>query len=140
MDRIFIPLMPGTKRPIREATRWQAEDADTAAWWAVAPEDANTALRLDGLLVVDCDNEESNAWWLAQGVEAEAIVKTPHGWHYYFELDAGTEAPKGGPLKLPDGEPRHVDIKSGRKHYVLIPPSILEDGARYEWVLRGDGT
>lgn len=130
--------MPGTKRPIREAIMWQAEDADTDRWWAAAPPDANTALRLDGLLVVDCDTDKSNAWWLAQDHPAQAIVKTPHGWHYYYELPEGAD-PKGGPLKLPSGEPRHVDIKSGRKHYVLIPPSSLEGGGTYKWLRRGDG-
>jgi len=137
VDRIFIPLMPGTKRPIREATRWQAEDADPAAWEAHAKVNGNWGLRLDGLLVIDCDTAEAHEWWLSHGYPSNWVCKTPHGWHHYYDLGEH-EVPGAGPLRGPNGEQKWIDVKTGRKHYVVIPPSKLEDGGVYEWITGGD--
>jgi hypothetical protein len=135
---IYIPLMPRTKRPIKAATRWSDLSVDEAVigrWWDAAPEDANTALRLDGLLVIDCDSEEAAWWWMSQpGWETDTIVATPHGLHFYYVLPEGVEAPPAGAMKHPDGRPRGVDVKTGAGHYVLVPPSKNEEGVAYRWM------
>lgn len=137
---IYIPLRGRTKRPIPEATKWSspevtAEDQDR--WWAAIGmgDQHNVALRLDGLLVIDCDTEEAAWWWMSQpGWQTDCIVATPHGLHFYYTLPEGIEAPPAGAMKHPDGTPRRVDVKCGYGHYVLVPPSINEDGAAYRWL------
>lgn len=132
---IYIPISPGGKKPL--VSKWSDPSVtpeQAKAWWEHVPEDANKALRLDGLLVVDCDNVTAIEWWLTTGAPSDLRVKTPHGLHFYYRLDGVHEAPKAGALRFPDGRPMGVDIKTGNKHYVLVPPSVNAEGAPYRWV------
>jgi hypothetical protein len=116
--------------------RWQAEDPPVDKWWADVPDDVNKALRCDGLVVIDCDTPEAIEFFESLGFVspgADVSVKTPRGRHYYFTLPEGVDPPEAGPLKSPLGEPRHIDVKTGPGHYVLVPPSVNRDGAEYVW-------
>lgn len=122
---VFIPIRPRSKRPVEGAVKWSEPDADWRSWWdADLPDDVNKALRLDGLIVIDCDTEEARLAWRQRGFDTPVQVKTPHGHHYYYRLPEGVEL-KGGPI-LP-----RTDLKTGPKHYVLVPPSVNEEGVEY---------
>ncbi len=143
MTGIYIPIQPGGKRPL--VSKWSdpdVTDAQVEAWWAQAPEDANSALRLDGLLVIDLDIDKAAAagdpdpfltWIEWGGKDSELTVKTPHGLHIYYRLSPEQEQPHAGALRHPDGRLMHIDVKTGPGHYVLVPPSKLSDGGLYEW-------
>lgn len=130
---VLIPLVPGSKQPIREAAGWSTSD-DGTDWWADAPANANVALRLDDFVVVDADSQTAIDWWLEQGFPTDAMVKTPKGMHFYYRVEPGAEV-NPGPL------PGIGDLKSGAGHYVLIPPSSNIEGTPYRAVsISQDGT
>ncbi len=144
MTDIAIPIQPGGKKPL--VSKWSDPDvteAQVEAWWAQAPDNANRALRLDDYLVIDLDvdkaalagDEDPVVLWAEWAGDNEAMaVKTPHGVHLYYRLEAGAERPHAGALRWPDGRLMHIDVKTGPGHYVLIPPSVLADGGQYEWL------
>ncbi len=82
-------------------------------------------IRLDGLLVIDCDSDSAE---LVDALEARfgpspVHVKTPRGRHLYYR--ATVKAPN---LR---GEGLPVDIKTGPRSYVAGPWSIRPDGGCY---------
>ncbi len=133
MEGIYIPIQPRSKAPL--VSNWQdptmTVERAKAEWWKNVPDDVNKALRLDGLLVLDFDTEERYyAFVKLNGslVVDCPTVKTPRGFHIYFRLPEG-EMVSSGPVPG-----AHIDIKSGRQHYVLVPPSVNVDGVEYRWL------
>lgn len=83
-------------------------------------------VRLDGLLVIDCDIDDPN---LVTSLEARfgpspVHVKSPRGVHLYYRALVNS---------LPNlrGEGLPVDIKFGSNSYVAGPGSIRPDGGEY---------
>lgn len=84
-------------------------------------------IRLDGLAVIDCD-EDSSALVRAMETRFGASpvhVKTPRGRHLYYRA-AGNSFPNLRGEELP------VDIKRGASSYVVGPGSMRPDGGIYE--------
>ncbi len=82
-------------------------------------------VRLDGLAVVDCDDDSPE---LVAAMEARfgpspVHVKTPRGRHLYYQAS-------GTPPNL-RGEGLPVDIKTGPRAYVVGPHSLRPDGGLY---------
>ena len=92
-------------------------------------------LRLDGLTVIDCDEDSAD---LVAAMEARfgpspVHIKTPRGRHLYYR--AGGTAPN---LR---GEGLPVDFKTGGRAYVVGPLSLRRDGGFYapaKWLLGVD--
>lgn len=84
-------------------------------------------IRLDGLAVVDCDDDDPE---LVAKLEARfgpspVHVKTPRGRHLYYRAYCGEKPPN---LR---GEGLPVDIKTGARAYVVGAWSIRRDGGCY---------
>jgi len=82
-------------------------------------------IRLDGLAVLDCDiNDPDLVADLEARFGASSVhVRTPRGQHLYYKLDS----------KVPNlrGEGLPVDVKAGRRAYVVGPLSKRPDGGIY---------
>lgn len=112
-----------------------------------APVNMAVAVGPSRLVIVDCDTEEQVAAFLSDaGIPSDTplppTVRSPGqqdadgnwvhygGGHYYFTLPENVELPAGtGSLTMPGG---YAILWDGR--YVLIPPSIREEGS---YVLAG---
>jgi len=82
-------------------------------------------IRLDGLAVVDCDDDDPE---LVAAMEARfgpspVHVKTPRGRHLYYRA--------AGAVPNLRGEGLPVDIKTGARAYVVGPLSMRPDGGTY---------
>lgn len=96
---------------------------------------------ISGVVVIDCDNEEADAWWrsvLGDAVmDKTAQVKTSKGTHYWFRIPADWG---GKPVKswskhpLKAGENRSFDFRADGTG-VIAPPSVHESGVVYKWVV-----
>lgn len=84
-------------------------------------------VRLDGLAVVDCDedNPELVAMLEARFGPSPVHVKTPRGRHLYFRAYRSDKPPNLRAEGLP------VDIKTGPRAYVVGAGSLRPDGGRY---------
>lgn len=122
--QVLIPLAPRSKRPLVAA--WSDTDADTAVWWANAPDDANVGIRTDDLVVIDCDNAEAEERWRAIGGHTPYTVRTGRGRHFYYLRPEGCRL-RPGPLT------HGIDVKTGPGAFVVGPPSVHENGTRYTW-------
>ena len=83
-------------------------------------------LRLDGLTVIDCDEDSPD---LIAAMEARfgpspVHIKTPRGRHLYYRA--------GGTTPNLRGEGLPVDIKTGGRSYVVGPLSLRRDGGFYD--------
>ena len=83
-------------------------------------------VRLDGLAVVDCDNDSPELVTALQARfgQSPVHVKTPRGLHLYYR--AGGAVPNLRSEGLP------VDIKTGPRSYVMGPLSQRPDGGFYD--------
>lgn len=117
---IYLPLDPETKRP---AVRGWAKDG----YQGVERGDY-TALRTDGLLVVDCDSmDAAGAWYEEPGTETPYMVRTGRGMHFYYQAAEGV---RSGPMIRGS-----IDIKTGKGAYVLPAGALHPSGARYTRVV-----
>jgi hypothetical protein len=121
------------KKPL---IRWQdyqakyASEEEINTWFDQWPE-ANIAMvtgKISDVVVVDCDSEEANEFFLSEHPEANETcsVKTPRGYHYYFQYEEGVRNDAG--KKIGPG----IDIR-GDGGYVLCPPSVSHDGNHYQF-------
>ncbi len=133
--RAGIPVFPVSrdKKPVtingfKDAT---TDESTIRAWFA--RRDWNLALEPDkaGWIVVDLDGEEGKRSWEAlcakRGVEPYTthMVETPNGGlHLYFNGSGPCSRSKLGPK---------IDTR-GYGGYVLVPPSIGENGKPYRVV------
>jgi hypothetical protein len=79
-------------------------------------------LRCDNLVVVDCDSEESAAWWRKhvgpEGTEDTWIRKTPRGYHFIYDWTPGSpEAPDADIFR---GDPPGIDVRAGRTSQIVF--------------------
>jgi hypothetical protein len=75
---------------------------------------------LSGIVVVDCDSEESYVGWLKHRQPTPMRVKSRRGMHFWYR-HPGTYVASGSHFEAEEGF--KYDIK-GDKSYVLAPPSI----------------
>lgn len=85
---------------------------------------------LSRLVVLDEDSDSAGAYLDKLGLVSPIKVKAVRGFHRYFRHPGG-EVKNGVDHKL------KLDIR-GDGGYVAAPPSVRENGHRYEWVL-GEG-
>lgn len=123
------------KRPLVEG--WKCyqdglpDDFTVAEWFKHWP-DANLAIitgKISGLVVIDCDSEDANNKFLDEFPEARSTttVKTPRGYHYYFNFEEGVRNDAG--KKIGSG----IDVR-GDGGYVLCPPSVGLSGDQYKYI------
>ena len=140
MALAVFPLEEHGKRP---KTRNGCKDATTdaaqvKAWWQQWPE-ANigiaTGSRSGGIFVIDLDIDEDKGvdgyhtledWQRENGAFPETwmVITGRGGYHIYFKSDFEVRNRAG----IVDG----VDVR-GEGGYVVAPPSIHNNGHRYEW-------
>ena len=143
-----VPIYPegkeNEKRYKRSPVLWrkyqkELPSVDQAiAWWGEdSPyEDYNLAIvtgQLSNIAVIDADNPEAlRQLQLAIGVmpepEENPIIKTPRGWHIYYEYTPQIKTR----TTLFDIE--NLDGR-GEGGYVIAPPSII-DGVRYRRIMK----
>jgi Bifunctional DNA primase/polymerase, N-terminal len=127
-----LPLDGKTPRG-RYGLSWATTDADTiVAWWRRWP-DANVGLRCDGLLAIDVDGPagEQALALLERKLEPLPPTRsqtTGKGRHllYSTSLDLGNSTSALG-------RPTGVDLRSGRRGYIVAAPSRHPSGRRYAW-------
>jgi putative DNA primase/helicase len=136
-----FPLTPGTKIPLKGSRGCLDASTDPATirrWWAAHPT-ANIGLAcgLSGLVAIDLDaknGRDGPASWehlkhQCGDVDDSAapISQTPSGGlHVLFAANGDKIGNSAG--KLGDG----IDVR-GDGGYIVLPPSVLEDGSRYAW-------
>lgn len=126
-----IPLRPGDKRPAlawAEFTRRRATEAEIGEWWRRRP-DLNCSIvcgRVSGLVVIDCDPRNGGDASLAAypALRGPAVQTGSGGGHFYCA--------EPGFAKVPSLLPG-VDVQ-GEGAYVVAPPSVHPNGARYQWL------
>lgn len=135
-----FPLKPRSKKPATKngfkAATMNLEQI--AEWWDQHP-DSNVGIATGkvsgGLVVIDLDIDEDRGkngyevlkeWQREHGVLPEtAMVITGRGGYHYYYRDAAHWGNRAG---LYEG----VDIRADGG-YVVAPPSVHENGRRYEW-------
>lgn len=89
--------------------------------------DANLAVTLDGMTVVDIDGSEGQATIDELALPATVAVKTGRGKHRYFQ----------GALPAGAFKTHQVDVITGPNRYVMVPPSVHESDVLYRWLRTG---
>jgi hypothetical protein len=123
--------VPITKRGLYDAS---ADPEQIAAWRAQFP-GANLGMptgEMNSLVVIDLDGDEGACSWGSllsdhPGTPAEVAVRTGSGWHLYFLMPTGAKVGNSAGRIAPG-----IDVR-GTGGYVVVPPSIHESGALYEW-------
>ena len=133
----IIPIRPETKRPAikwREYQTRQPTEEEVERWWTQWP-DYDIALvtgEISGVLVVDCDNEESQLAAEEAEMFSTVKVKTKRGIHLYFEhpKDGKQRGPRAGVNSRGTDWPKinGLDFR-GDGSYALLPPS-----KNYTWI------
>ncbi len=130
-DWAVLPVRAGGKVPLTGHGVHDAscDEATIRTWWEKWPS-ANVAIACGavsgGLVVLDCDEAEF-AWALkkACGPLPETLtVLTGRGSHRYFVASEGIRTQQLAP---------HLELR-GEGSYVLAPPSVHSNGARYRIV------
>ncbi|MFF0707406.1 bifunctional DNA primase/polymerase [Gordonia sputi] len=129
-------LQPNSKRPTKGSCGFHDATTDPDVirqWWTQTPT-ANIGLAIPpGMIVLDCDLYKEGAREALADLERKLGQLPPSptvrtaggGLHFYFTCPADAEfAATAAP---------GIDIRTGGKHYVVAPPSII-DGVRYEWI------
>lgn len=140
MGFAVLPIKPRSKIPI---TKNGFKDATTdpqtiSSWWDRTP-DANIAIatgsRSGGLVVIDLDRDKEKgidgyetlkSWQKDHGTfpETWTSITGRKGYHLFYK-DSATNRSR---VKLYEG----IDIRA-EDGYVVVPPSIHENGNQYEW-------
>lgn len=97
---------------------------------------------LNNVIVFDIDSNEQLKLTGAAGMDDKPIqhylpkttvsAKTPHGYHYYFYNDTGTNIPCYVGLRI-NNKKFPVDFLTGQKQLIFLPPTRIES-ERYEWI------
>lgn len=142
MGLAIFPIRPKSKKPM---TRNGVKDAqryipDIKEMWSKFP-DANIAIAggaaSGDLLIIDLDvdpdsgkdgTETLSEWEREHGELPETVVSITGrgGYHYFYRVPHGSEFTNSVNEEL------GVDIRFNNA-YVIAPPSIHPNGARYEW-------
>lgn len=121
---------PLCEHGLKDAT---TDEGVIRGWWARWPE-ANIGHPTGARIVLDVDGVDGEAALAALEDEYEPLplapaVQTGKGRHLYF-------APNGAVIRNSAGRlGPHLDVR-GDGGYVILPPSIHPNGARYEWLTR----
>lgn len=94
-----------------------------------------------GVVVLDTDSDEGDAWWrsqpgMAEAMDATATVRTSKGHHYWFRLPTSYKKAVQGWAVHPethDTDNLSWDFRA-EGGGVLAPPSVHETGHVYAWV------
>jgi|TARA_Y100000296_G_scaffold8879_1_gene10433 hypothetical protein len=132
----IMPISSRTKKPIVGWTEYQKKPASeklVLQWWTKHP-NASIGLitgEVSGVTVVDVDKEKQGLSTLkALKLPMTRIAKTGSGgFHYYYQYTDHVYT-KAGVLQ-------GIDIRNNGG-FVVVPPSLHENGKRYEWVLEED--
>lgn len=146
-ERTFHAKAPYTGKGLKDAT---THEPTILAWWREHP-DALIGLPLgeNGFFVLDFDPEidpdTGEAYTLDRlkaDLEEQMGCALPRSVTALTQSDGvhvWLKQPKDGePIRNRGNLPRHVDVR-GQGGYVIAPPSVMvETGARYRWLDRGD--
>lgn len=119
-----IPLAPRSKVPL--VVRWQTLPAHDENFQFSAGD--NIGIRLDELVVVDCDSASAVVWWREQGFPTDFVSRGQEERRSFWYRLPPLAALRPGKLR-PD-----VDLKLGPGHFMVVPPSIHPTGRAYEWL------
>jgi hypothetical protein len=130
-----LPLVPKGKLPLAGTGVFKAttDTSQIEEWWQDCP-DANIAVatgEASKLVVVDVD-PVGQAWWQDFVAKHPEVADTAHsvtgrGHHYWYRLPEGMRfASTAGHVQ------KGIDTR-GESGYVVAPPSMHENGKRYEW-------
>jgi len=125
-----IPIKPRKKEPLLKSWKpfqtKRSDEKQLRMWFT--NNDRNIAVVLGevsgGLAVLDCDLPQRYEWWKEKCLELAKklpTVKTSKGMHVYFRSKL-TKSKKYSKM----------DLKASG--YVVLPPSVHEDGSKYEWI------
>ena len=127
-----IPAAPKTKTPLvswKLAQRKRTSLEQTDEWarrWPTSSVGVVTG-GLSGVFVIDVDSAEALESPFITSLPATAMVRTSKGVHYYFRTPNGPPVPTK--VKFLPG----IDCR-GEGGYAIVPPSVHESGAIYEWI------
>lgn len=121
MSIVWLPLQgEGGERPKAPAVAgWQSP-----SYQGVDPEkfDGWMGLRTDGLVVIDCDGEESAEFWQKhvgpKGIVGTWVRKTPRGFHYIYPADSSS--PTGPDVDIFKGQPPGIDLRVTNKSQIVF--------------------
>ena len=129
MKLVRIPLAPRSKVPV--VFNWQNEPPDSPVWESAARNvpGCNWGLRLDDLVVADCDSPEAVEWWEAScpvptPVQSVGDPKRRTFWYH---------RPPASLLRTMRIRP-DLEIRTGSGAQQVIPPSTHPTGHGYLWV------
>lgn len=123
---VYLPLKgPGASDPKAPAVSgWASPDYESLTAVGRFSYDPVkwVGLRCDDLVVIDCDSLDALKLWFKDHGDDKAthIVKTPRGFHCYYEW---TESSPSGPHTAIFGPDSHIDVRAGRGAYVVCPPT-----------------
>ena len=130
-----IPIKPRSKLPLvnwRDFEHRRASDNEIQRWWKSFP-DAEIAVitgRISNIFVVDVDTYRGgnprNVW---DSHPSDLIVQTGRGGYHLYYQHSGEQVTTFA------GE-NGIDVR-GDGGYVIVPPSVHENGNAYAWVRTG---
>ncbi len=93
-----------------------------------AGHEGNRGIRLDNLVVADCDNAEEVAWWLENAPVASPYQSRGDRSHrsFWYRRPAGD----WGKFNLRP----HLEIRTGPGMQCAVPPSLHHGDVAYEWL------
>jgi hypothetical protein len=139
MGYVIFPIEAGSKVPL---VKWSLNSTCNPVvvrdWWETFPDD-NIGINcgLSGLLVVDLDSREAllafNRLWThhEQGdvsLSGAPVIRTPRGWHLYFNVPAGDYA-------IRNSAGAGIDIRAAGG--MVVAPGSVVGGSEYK-VIDGD--
>ena len=124
-----VPVSPNSKVPYIKWKAYQQERLGETAlgeYWSSNP-DYNIGIvtgRVSGITVVDVDGPTGEESLAKAGIHLPDtyVVRTPHGWHYYYRYDPA--------IRNGVGVLEKVDIRSDRGLVLGVGSEI--DGVRYQ--------
>lgn len=125
---VRVPLVPRDKKPLVYA--WSSLPPESPVWARVAASvpDCNWGIRLDDLLVADCDSAEAAMWWRDNCPVGTGWVsrgaRDRRGFWYARPADTHLRTCRLRP---------DLEIRTGSGAQQVAPPSIHPSGRRYEW-------
>jgi hypothetical protein len=118
-----FPLLTNSKRPALEWDRYklgERADAATIAQWIA--NGWQPAVATNTVTVFEVDSLEAWARALEMGIPDTLTVKTPRGWHYYFQHPGWPVSNRAGSLRLDGVKVDGWDVR-GDRGYVVGPGS-----------------
>eukprot|EP00798_Chlamydomonas_sp_ICE-L_P020472 gene20472-biopygen29236 len=136
-----MPMKSKKKVPLRRHAeeKWEWEEAD--AFVEANPDYTTWGMLLDGLCVVDCDDEEMVAWFegeMGNAMEGCAVQETYKGRHYVFLRPdwADEEGYYDGARQV---KGRNVDLKTlcstGSRGLLSVAPTDGKKWLKAPWEL-----